>query len=299
MVSRCSQLGIEDPALRMHLWDILVRPTLLYGVELWGASDLGKGVLAGDLVHRDFLRRLLGVRTGTPSMAVLAETGRYPLVVTAAKQLCTFWNRLVRMEEGRLVKLAFMQSAALGSCTRANSTHKSWAGQVATFFHLLGLPCDLSAPCTVDVAAVVEQLQCEYLQSVRDSTATKMQQYLRMGVALDRDTYSRAAYLQAVGGWRQRKHLAQLRTGSHWLAVDTRRFGPRAVIRQERLCERCGAHAVDDEEHMLFDCAALEQQRRQHPSLFVRNEMPLADFMGQDPTELAAFVYDCYQACEE
>ena len=165
--------------------------------------------------------------------------------------------------------------------------------------HLLGLPCDLSAPCTVDVAAVVEQLQCAYLQSVRDSTPTKMQQYLRMGVALDRDTYSRAAYLQAVGGWRQRKHLAQLRTGSHWLAVDTRRFGPRAVIRQERLCERCGAHAVDDEEHMLFDCAALEQQRRQHSSLFVRNEMPLADFMGQDPTELAAFVYDCYQACEE
>ena len=299
MISRCCQLGIEDPALRMHLWDALVRPTLLYGVELWGARDIGKGVLAGDLVHRDFLRRLLGVRTGTPSMAVLAEVGRYPLVVTAAKQLCTFWNRLVEMDDGRLVKLAFLQSAALGPLTRSNSTHKSWAGQVASFFHSLGLPCDLRTPRTVDVGAVVKQLQSEYLQSVRESTATKMQQYLRMGATLDRVDYTPAVYLQAVGGWRQRKHLAQLRTGSHWLAVEKRRFGPRVVSRQERLCERCGANAVDDEEHMLFDCTALEQQRRQHPSLFVRSALPLADFMGQDPTELAAFVYSCYQACEE
>ena len=115
---------------------------------------------------------------------------------------------------------------------------------------------------------------------------------------MDRDNYTPAVYLQAVGGWRQRKHLAQLRTGSHWLAVEKRRFGPRVVSRQERLCERCGANAVDDEEHMLFACTALEQQRRQHPSLFVRNALSLAEFMGQDPTQVAAFVYSCYQACE-
>ena len=75
MFSRCSELGIEDPVLRMHLWDSLVQPCILYGVEFWGAPDICKGVLAGDGLRRDFLRRLLGVHSGTPNMAVLAEIG--------------------------------------------------------------------------------------------------------------------------------------------------------------------------------------------------------------------------------
>ena len=58
-------------------------------------------MLAGDGLHRDFLRRLLGVQSGTLNMAVLAEVGRYPLVVNAAKLLCKFWIRLVEMDDGR------------------------------------------------------------------------------------------------------------------------------------------------------------------------------------------------------
>ena len=33
--------------------------------------------------------------------------------------------------------------------------------------------------------------------------------------------------------WRQRKHLAQLRTGSHWLAVETGRYGNAIVERAD------------------------------------------------------------------
>ena len=67
LFSRCAELGINNPALRMQLWDSLVQPTLMYGVEFWGVRDISKGVLAGDQLHRDFLRRLLGVHSGTPS----------------------------------------------------------------------------------------------------------------------------------------------------------------------------------------------------------------------------------------
>ena len=299
LYSRCKQLGIQDPALKLQLWDALVKPTLLYGVEFWGAGDVGKGVLAADLVHRAFLRRLLGVRTGTPNMSVLAEVGRYPLlVVYAAKMLCKSWNRLVEMDNGRLVKQAFLLSAALGPLTRSNSSHKSWAGQVASFFAALGLPCDLRAPQSVNVSAVLIQLQSSYLDSVKDSSSSKVQQYLLMRPEVDAKSYTPATYLQAVGGWRQRKRLAQLRTGSHWLAVESQRFGPTTITRQLRICQRCGSNAVDDEEHMLFDCSALEQERLQHPSLFYRDGLSLADFMAQDPTEMAAFVYDCFNACD-
>ena len=108
-------------------------------------------------------------------MAVLAEVGRYPLVVNAAKLMCKFWNRLVEMDDGRLVKLAFLHSAALGPRTRSNSNHKSWAGQVDLFLSAIGMPCYLSPPRIVSVSAVVEELQNSYLASVNACSGVKMQ----------------------------------------------------------------------------------------------------------------------------
>jgi len=133
--------------------------------------------------------------------------------VFAAKMLLNYWNRLVEMDGERLVKRAFMASAALAPQTASNSSHKSWAGQLAAFLAALGLPCDLNAPQTVDVKRAVEQLQSTYLGSVADSSSCKVQQYLRMRSDLHPEDYSMAPYLSAVGGWKQRKHLAQLRLG--------------------------------------------------------------------------------------
>jgi len=294
MLCRCRELGIQDPFLQVKLFDALVQPVMMYAVEMWGARDVGKGVFAGDLVHRAFLRRLLGVRAGTPNMAVLAEVGRYPLHVFAAKMLLNYWNRLVEMDGERLVKRAFMASAALAPQTASNSSHKSWAGQLAAFLAALGLPCDLSAPQTVDVKRAVEQLQSTYLGSVADSSSCKVQQYLRMRSDLHPEDYSMAPYLSAVGGWKQRKHLAQLRLGSHWLGVETGRCS--GVPHAQRLCQRCNSGEVDDEDHMVFRCPALNAQRLQHAHVFSPWPDSLRTFMARDPTAVAAFVHSCYEA---
>ena len=232
-------------------------------------------------------------------MAVLAEIGRYPLVVNAAKLLCKFWNRLVEMDDGRLVKQAFLLSAAPGPRTRCNSNHKSWAGQVDLFLSATGMPYDLSSPQTVSVSAMVEKLQSSYLASVNACSGIKMQQYLSPRSIVDTASYSPAAYLQAVVRWKQRKHLAQLRTGSHWLAVEIGHLGAARVERQQRLCQRCEESSVDDVEHMIFDCSSLEAERQKHQSLFARGWVDLADFSEQDPIELAAFVHGCFKACDE
>ena len=94
--------------------------------------------------------------------------------------------------------------------------------------------------------------------------------------------------------------MAQLRTGSSWLAVETaRRQGDEGVVpREERLCQRCSSAAIDDAEHMVFDCSALEDHRWNHPSLFLRDSRSLSDFMDQDPTEVAAFVYECKEGLQ-
>ena len=126
-----------------------------------------------------------------------------------------------------------------------------------------------------------------------------MQQYLNLRSEVDSASYTPAAYLHAVGGWRQRKHLAQLRTGSHWLAVETGRCGNARVERAQRLCQRCDANSVDNVEHMIFDCVAMDAEPQKHQSLFARGRVALVDFFIQDPTELAAFVHNCCKAYKE
>ena len=300
LVTRCRQLGIGDPGLQLHLWDALVKPVLLYGVEFWGAGDLSKGVVAGELVHRTFLRRLLGVRSGTPNMAILAEVGRFPLLIFSAQMVCKAWNRLISMENDRLVKQAFKASAALAARATPSSRSSTWAGQVARFITSTGVPCDLAAPQPVDVTAVVHHLKAAYLASVSAAEGTKMREYMAMRGPLTPAAYQPAAYLRAVGGWKQRKRLAQLRTGSHWLAVETGRWAAGgADAHGTRRCQRCVSSAVDDVAHMVFGCAALETVRMGYASLFSRPGLGLSEFMAQDPAKVAAFVLECFNVCDE
>ena len=105
--------------------------------------------------------------------------------------------------------------------------------------------------------------------SVTDSESSKVQQYLRMRDGVAPETYCMAPYLRAVAGRRQRKAMAQLRAGSHWLGVESGRREGAALPRDQRVCQRCGSGEVDDEAHMVFRCAALSVQRREYASLFI------------------------------
>ena len=53
-----------------------------------------------------------------------------------------------------------------------------------------------------------------------------------------------------------------------------------------------GIRKSSGQDHMVFDCSALESHRWNHPSLLtVRGSRSLSDFMDQDPTDVAAFVF--------
>lgn len=58
----------------------------------------------------------------------------------------------------------------------------------------------------------------------------------------------------------------------------------------------CVLHAIRP---MIFDCIALESESYEHLSVFEKDGLSLADFMGQDPTKVAAVLYDCFKACEK
>lgn len=166
-------------------------------------------------------------------MAVLAEAGRYPFAVAATKQLCTFWNGLVEMEDARLAKACFRAaaSAVLGPLTRSNSNHKSGAGQVASLFTSLGLPCDLNT--TALWMSLLLASNCRASTSSRcgrsralkcSNTCVWVQHWI--GIATPQQYICWSLAVEAAQAPGSAVGTAQA-PGSHWLAVETRQLWAR------------------------------------------------------------------------
>ena len=57
---------------------------------------------AAEALHRDFLRRLLGVRKSTANHMVLAELGRFPLQIHFWQQILRYHHRTIALDNVRL-----------------------------------------------------------------------------------------------------------------------------------------------------------------------------------------------------
>ena len=109
MRRRCAQLHTTDPALQCKLFNSLVLPILSYACEVWAVDQ--KASLAAEKLHRQFLKQLLHVRKSTASEIVLAEFGRYPLQIHFWQQVLRYHNRVLKLDNSRLVKIAFSEGA--------------------------------------------------------------------------------------------------------------------------------------------------------------------------------------------
>ena len=299
MRRRCAELGISDTHVQMQLFDALVAPVLSYGAEVWATQFLPGTNNPCEQLHRSFLRRILGVRQATPTEVVYAELGRFQLSVDWAKLIVRFWTRLVHMEESRLVKQAFILSLELAGRARANlpAAHRPWAAQVKSLFETLGLAVNLSASTEVNAADVVKTMQARHVGELSACAKSKVQHYVscvRGGISLE--GYQPAEYLAAVADRPRRERLAQLRTGSHWLRVETGRW--QRLERAQRLCPHCDAGIVEDEMHLVFDCALYNGVRQQFADLFSSGDRNLDSFLSQHPVRVAQFVHQCFGLTE-
>jgi len=296
MRRRCAELGLTSPSLQSELFDALVRPVLSYAAEIWATQFLAGATNPCDSLHGSFLRGMLGVRQSTPTQVVLAETGRFPLTMFWAKLLARFWTRLVNMDDSRLTKQSFILNAQLAGCANRPLpvAHHPWAAQVSSLLTGLDIPVDLQAPAPVSETQVEKAMQARWLAELAACEKSKVQQYVhvvRGGITVE--GFQPAAYLTAVADRPRRVRLAQLRTGSHWLRVETGRW--QKLERAQRVCPHCGAAAVEDEAHMVFDCALYAGLRQQFADLFTMGDRNLALFLSQDPVRVAQFIHKCFE----
>jgi hypothetical protein len=105
-------LGDEaKPSTAIKLFEKMIEPILLYNCEITGACiprsltyekftrnmwDIGKEL---NKVVLGFLRQLLGVHKKTTNIAILSETGKFPVVMKIYKYQMRYWNRITSSEK--------------------------------------------------------------------------------------------------------------------------------------------------------------------------------------------------------
>ena len=71
------RLGDFSAPVFFKMFDVQIKPMLLYGSEIWGLKEY-KSV---EKVHTFALKKLLNVSPRTPNGMAYGETGRFPLYV--------------------------------------------------------------------------------------------------------------------------------------------------------------------------------------------------------------------------
>lgn len=299
---RMSQCGLTaHPLLAMSLFDQFVKPALGYGVEVWGPRLVGaalgpRGGGACEAVHLAFLRRQLGVRDSTPSLTVLAETGRMPLAVRWAVQITRFLTRLQDMPDSRLAKQALMDSVALAAAGgSAGRGKRCWAAEVGSLLSMLGMGTALlegQLPGALRDAVVARRAAAVHCARYAASSPM-VERYVEQvrGAAVTAATYRPARYLLAVPARRDRRDLSRVRLGCSWVAEDAGRL--RDLPRDQRPCPHCDGDHLGSAEHTLLRCPHYADLREQFPTLLTPGVTYAQLLHCEDQKQLARYVRLC------
>ena len=123
-----SNLNNVPVKVLLKLFSSLVSPILLYFSEVWGAHLLGRltnieifkkklfNIISNvEKLHIKFWKRILGVHSKSTNLAVIAELGRYPMIIQISTLVIKYWLRI----NSRIYENQFVGKAAR-LCTQSS-----------------------------------------------------------------------------------------------------------------------------------------------------------------------------------
>ena len=280
MLGRCQQMHIQQPELKLKLFDALVRPVLSYACEVWAPIASRSALETLEQVQKQFLRKLLGVPKQTCLKMLYAEFGRLPLQHFWWHQCAKYLQRLQAMESSRLCKQAFMAECRSGS---------GWWKAVVTKCTKLEVPpphpeseFDATSATNADHNAAVT--------AIMTADTGKLMQATYFSFKTD---FQMESYISQAKNKQLRRILASFRVGCHWLRVHTGRY--EATTREQRICSHEHCTVVEDEVHAIFFCPAHASLRQKYADLFDHIQgHDLKAFLTQPAVHrLASFLTEC------
>ena len=224
-----------------NLFDVLIKPILIYGSDVWGLrSDLLDTI---DNVFLQYSRCMLHVKATTNNIITAGECGRFPPSTYCQISALCYLNRLHTMESNKLAKKVFCDLVELDQ-----QGFNTWATDALKLVNDLRLDPtndknELSVNCKRAIQNKFITTWNTHLQS------TMLYPCLRTYRTIKYE-YVMEPYLYIVKKSRYREAIARFRCSSHTLEIERgRHTNPKTPV-AERKCGRCDV--IEDEKHFLL-----------------------------------------------
>ena len=203
--------------------------------------DIGKEL---NKVVLGFLRQILGVHKKTTSVAILSETGKFPIALKILKQITRYWRRIETSEK------TLLAAARKANKEMQKKNNQNWTKIVNYLLKITG--CNTETKQSTFEQELEKLYKTWWKEQAKPTGTNKLDFYYRY-----KTSFCFEKYLDDVPH-HIRKHITRLRLSSHSFPVEVQRYNKKKIIREDRKCTICNMNKPGDEEHYLLECSDAE-----------------------------------------
>ncbi len=251
----------------------MVKPILIYGCQVWSErlltffqkEDFGNfDKLPFEQLQNRLCKYALKVGNKSSNMAARAELGIYPILLTIAQSVISYWLNILQ-SPNKLVYSAYCEDRHLDS-----KGQKNWVTLVRTILTRCNLERTWDAQPVNNTCTIVrqvrskleEQFKRNFFKSLSSTTGktgksgNKLRTY-----NIIKDTYKSEKYLSLDLPLHIKRALTQIRISAHTLEIEQGRMAkPQPIPPDKRFCKHC-KDKLEDELHFITECTLYKQLR--------------------------------------
>ena len=219
-------------------------PILDYCSGVWGFKNYS----LCDKVQYRAQRWFLGVHNKTPLAAISGDMGWGTSKNRRHLNMLRLWNRLVKFEESKLVKRIFTWDY--------HHSNNNWGSEIKSIMENINMIGHFYNKTTVDLKFAENALNQK--TSVTWKSELQIKPKLRTYIKF-KENFETECYVKFCMNRLQRSLLAQLRSGTLPLNIETGRF--RNIDVENRKCTLCNHNEVENEVHFVCECPVYDDHR--------------------------------------
>ena len=205
---------------------------------------------------------MLGVKKQTSTVAVYAETGRFPLVLRQNLQMLKYWLRIRNLPLENAVREAYDAQVAL-----YNDSFPSWCDNIQNILSQIEMNHIFQNLDTFedDHTGLLSLAN----QRLHENKSTSLTSIIRLcdetsklrNYKCFKTTLGLEPYLFRLKNQKMATALSCFRLSSHPLEIELGRHARPKIHKELRFCRVCTQNQVEDEMHFLLVCPSYYKRR--------------------------------------
>ena len=259
----CKQSTIQRWEIKAMVFEACVVQTILYGVEVWGASISASTWNEIEKIQKKFLCRHLGVKSTTPYSVMLLETGNRPLEMKALQRMYKYIVKVKMMPTTRIPHMAWDVGCAPQKTNKSKFLSSSLVQDIKKWFARWNVEAYVDMP--IEAGKEGDSLlnfELTALNSLHNKWKTaphksKFEYYCKHIHTKYWETYKMSEtqiHIRTAMCHRARRAITMMRTRSHMLKMET--GGWLKIDASKRECTQCSLQRPEDETHVTLECPA-------------------------------------------